>query len=85
MKNMKYYLVYDRFLYSGYGNFRIHNCKLIKKKYSVLVVDKAKGVGGRASNKKINKKISFDHGLQYFTARNNLFKNYLNNLIKKEF
>jgi len=56
---------------------------LLKKKYSVLVVDKAKGVGGRASNKKINKKISFDHGLQYFTARNNLFKNYLNKLIKK--
>ena len=57
---------------------------LLKKKYSVLVVDKAKGVGGRASNKKVDKKISFDHGLQYFTARNNLFKNYLNNLIKKK-
>ena len=47
------------------------------------IIDKAKGVGGRASNKKITKSVSFDHGLQYFSPKDIKFKKYLDKLVKK--
>ena len=58
---------------SGISGSTIAN--LLNKKYSVEIIDKAKGIGGRSSNKKINKYISFDHGLQYFSTKNNYLKN----------
>ena len=67
---------------SGLSGSTIAN--LLSKKYTVEVVDKAKGVGGRSSNKKVNKSISFDHGLQYYSPKDILFKKYLNKLIKKK-
>ena len=42
---------------------------LLNKKYSTEIIDKANGIGGRSSNKKINKSVSFDHGLQYFLPK----------------
>ncbi len=57
---------------------------LLKTNYSVEVIDKAKGVGGRSSNKKVNKSISFDHGLQYYSPKDTQFKKFLTNLIKKK-
>ena len=38
--------------------------KLLNQKFSVNVYDKAKGIGGRSSFKRLNGKIGFDHGLQ---------------------
>ncbi len=67
---------------SGISGSTIAN--LLSKKNSVEIIDKAKGVGGRASNKKINKSISFDHGLQYFSPKGIKFKKYLELLVKKK-
>lgn len=41
--------------------------KLLYKKYSVEVFDKARGPGGRAANRRYKNKASFDHGLQFYT------------------
>ena len=56
---------------------------ILSKKYSLDVYDKARGIGGRSSNKKFNKDESFDHGVQYISPKNTLFKKFINNLIKK--
>ena len=52
--------------------------KLLYKKYSVEVFDKARGPGGRAANRKYKNKISFDHGLQFITPKQSSFKKFLN-------
>ena len=44
---------------SGISGATIANS--LSKKYSLDVYDKARGVGGRSSNKKLNKNESFDH------------------------
>ena len=67
---------------SGISGSSIAN--LLGKKYSTEVIDKAKGVGGRSSIKKLDKLISFDHGLQYFYSKDLQFKKYLNKLIQKK-
>ena len=36
---------------------------LLSKKYSVEIFDKARGPGGRASNRRYEDNLSFDHGL----------------------
>ena len=36
------------------------------KKYSVLVIDKARGPGGRSSNRRFKKNLTFDHGVTIF-------------------
>ena len=38
---------------------------LLSKRYSVHILDKARGPGGRASNKRFKQNLSFDHGVQY--------------------
>jgi hypothetical protein len=40
--------------------------------------------GGRSSNKKFNKKESFDHGVQYISPKSAPFKRFINNLITKK-
>ncbi len=55
--------------------------KILSKKYSLDVYDKARGVGGRSSNKKFNKSESFDHGVQYISPKSTPFKRFINNLI----
>ena len=47
---------------SGIAGSTIAN--LLSKKYSVHVFDKARGPGGRSSNKRFKKNLSFDHGVQ---------------------
>ena len=47
---------------SGISGSTIAN--FLSKKYSLDVYDKARGAGGRSSNKKFNKNESFDHGVQ---------------------
>ena len=57
---------------------------ILSKKYSLDVYDKARGIGGRSSNKKLNKNESFDHGVQYISPKSTPFKKFINNLIKKK-
>ena len=66
---------------SGISGSTIAN--LLVKKYSVEIFDKARGPGGRASNRRYKKNLSFDHGLQYFSPKNIKFKKFILNLKKK--
>tara|TARA_B110000259_G_C13995393_1_gene394194 strand:+ start:203 stop:1195 length:993 start_codon:yes stop_codon:yes gene_type:complete len=66
---------------SGIAGSTIAN--LLSKKYSVEIFDKARGPGGRASNRRYGDKLSFDHGLQYFSPKSNLFKKFTLDLKKK--
>ena len=56
---------------------------LLSKKYNVEIFDKARGVGGRASNKRFIKNLSFDHGVQYISPKSREFKNFIKLLYKK--
>ena len=56
----------------------------LSKKYSLDVYDKARGAGGRSSNKKFNQGESFDHGVQYISPKSSQFKRFINNLITKK-
>ena len=57
---------------------------LLKKRYSVHVIEKARGPGGRASNKKLKKNFNFDHGVQYISPKSQIFTKYINKLVKKK-
>ena len=57
---------------------------ILGKKYSLDVYDKARGAGGRSSNKKFNKNESFDHGVQYISPKSSQFKKFINTLIEKK-
>ena len=56
----------------------------LKKKYSIKVYDKSRGVGGRSSFKRYKGKIGFDHGLQYLSPRSKEFKSFTRQLVKKK-
>ena len=56
----------------------------LSKKYSLDVYDKARGSGGRSSNKKFNKNESFDHGVQYISPKSIQFKRFIKDLINKK-
>ncbi|TWU56266.1 FAD-dependent oxidoreductase [Rubripirellula reticaptiva] len=47
----------------------------------VSVFDKSRGVSGRMSTRRLEDAISFDHGAQYFTARDGRFKRYVESWI----
>jgi renalase len=66
---------------SGLAGSTIAN--LLSKKYSVEVFDKARGPGGRASNRRYKDNLSFDHGLQYLYPKSNEFKKFVLDLKKK--
>jgi predicted NAD/FAD-dependent oxidoreductase len=65
---------------SGISGSTIAN--LLSKKYSLEIFDKARGVGGRSSNKRFLKKLSFDHGLQYLSPKNKKFEIFVKKLTK---
>jgi len=67
---------------SGVAGSTIAN--LLSKKYSVHVFDKAKGPGGRSSNKRLKKNLSFDHGVQYISPKSKEFINLIIKLSKKK-
>ncbi|PJF23102.1 MAG: hypothetical protein CUN56_02665 [Phototrophicales bacterium] len=48
--------------------------------YSVLVLDKAKSVGGRMATRRIGHGVA-DHGAQFFTAREPVFQQYVDRWI----
>ncbi|MDP7378939.1 MAG: NAD(P)-binding protein, partial [Pirellulaceae bacterium] len=49
----------------------------------VEVFEKSRGLGGRMSTRRVDGKPGFDHGAQYFTARNPIFKRYVNSWIEQ--
>ena len=67
---------------SGIAGSTIAN--LLAKKFSVEIFDKARGPGGRSSNRRYGSNSSFDHGLQYITPRSKTFKKFILNLKKKK-
>ena len=67
---------------SGISGATIAN--LLSKKHSIVLFDKARGPGGRASFKRLKGKIGFDHGTQYFSPKTKEFKKFTTNLIKKK-
>jgi predicted NAD/FAD-dependent oxidoreductase len=67
---------------SGIAGSTIAN--LLSKKYSVHVFDKARGPGGRSSNKRFKNNLSFDHGVQYISPKSKLFIKYVQKLHKNK-
>ena len=67
---------------SGVSGSTIAN--ILSKKYSVQVFDKARGPGGRSSNKRFKKNLSFDHGVQYISPKSKLFTKYIKKLHKNK-
>jgi renalase len=67
---------------SGVAGSTIAN--ILSKKYSVHVFDKARGPGGRSSNKKLKKNLSFDHGVQYINPKSKQFRKFIQKLSKKK-
>ena len=67
---------------SGIAGSTIAN--LLSKKYSVEIFDKARGPGGRASNRRYKKDLSFDHGLQYISPKSREFRKFILDLEKKK-
>jgi predicted NAD/FAD-dependent oxidoreductase len=67
---------------SGIAGSTIAN--LLSKKYSVHVFDKARGPGGRSSNKRFKHDLSFDHGVQYISPKSKPFIKYIHKLYKNK-
>ena len=67
---------------SGISGATIAN--LLSKKHSVDLYDKASGLGGRSSFKRLNKAKGFDHGTQYISPKSSAFKKFIKELIKKK-
>ena len=67
---------------SGVSGSTIAN--ILSKKYSVEIFDKARGLGGRASNKRFIKNQSFDHGVQYISPKSKQFNKFIQFLYKKK-
>ena len=67
---------------SGVSGSTIAN--ILSKKYSVHVFDKARGLGGRSSNKRFKNNLSFDHGVQYISPKSKIFTKYIKNLCKNK-
>ena len=56
---------------------------LIDHGLNVTVFEKSRGVGGRMASRRTEHETSFDHGAQYFTARNKNFKRYVDAWIQQ--
>ena len=67
---------------SGISGATIANA--LSKKYSLDIYDKARGAGGRSSNKKLNNNESFDYGVQYISPKSTKFKRFIKNLTTKK-
>ena len=67
---------------SGISGSTIAN--LLSKKYSVRVFDKARGPGGRSSNKRFKGNLSFDHGVQYISPKTKPFLKFIKKLCKNK-
>ena len=50
---------------------------LVEHGFSITVLEKSRGVGGRMSTRRAPYELRFDHGAQYFTARDPRFREYV--------
>lgn len=74
---------------SGLGGLSF--CKTLQQRgnpqlFEITVFEKSRGPGGRISTRreKVNDhQFSFDHGAQYFTARDPLFQEQVNHWLKE--
>ncbi len=67
---------------SGISGATIAN--LLNKKHTVDLYDKARGLGGRSSFKRLDQIRGFDHGAQYFSPKTTEFKRFTKKLIEKK-
>ena len=67
---------------SGISGATIAN--LLSKKHTIDLFDKARGPGGRASFKRLDKIKGFDHGTQYISPKTPAFKKFIKELIRKK-
>ena len=67
---------------SGISGATIAN--LLSKKHTIDLFDKARGPGGRASFKRLDKAKGFDHGTQYISPKTPAFKKFIKELIRKK-
>ncbi len=67
---------------SGISGATIAN--LLNKKHNVDLYDKARGLGGRSSFKRLDKIRGFDHGTQYFSPKTPEFKKFTKKLKEKK-
>ena len=74
----------SRYCVIGSGISGATIAKLLSKRHSVDLYDKARGPGGRSSFKRLDKVKGFDHGTQYISPKSLAFKKFINILIKKK-
>jgi len=67
---------------SGISGATIAN--LLNKRHTVDLYDKARGIGGRSSFKRLDNQRGFDHGTQYFSPKTTEFKRFTKKLIEKK-
>ena len=67
---------------SGISGATIAN--LLNKKHNVDLYDKARGLGGRSSFKRLDNVRGFDHGTQYFSPKTPEFRRFTKKLIEKK-
>ena len=67
---------------SGISGATIAN--LLSKKHSIDLYDKARGLGGRSSFKRLDKDRGFDHGTQYFSPKSLEFEKFTKKLVAKK-
>ena len=60
----------------GSGLSGLTLAKWLKTDFEVTVFEKARGAGGRLATRR-EENFQFDHGAQYFTARTDAFKRFL--------
>lgn len=65
----------------GAGISGLSIAKLLEKNADITLFEKSRGVSGRLSTRRIDSYV-FDHGAQYFTARTDEFKKFLDPLFK---
>jgi photolyase PhrII len=49
----------------------------------VRLFEKSRGLGGRMSTRRVDQNLSFDHGAQYFTARDKRFKTHVRSWVQE--
>ena len=57
--------------------------RLSEQGIDVVVFDKSRGVGGRMATRRAEETLRFDHGAQYFTARDEPFQNEVRDWIQQ--
>ncbi|MFT6332027.1 MAG: putative NAD/FAD-dependent oxidoreductase [Lentimonas sp.] len=60
----------------GSGMSGVTLAKKLSTSNEVVVFDKSRGIGGRMATRRIDENYHFDHGAQFFTAKDDEFKDF---------